>query len=280
MPPGPNLQHLLARPLRSPAGRWMETCRWVRVPDQDESQSKLGSSYDLSWLLADIVLTFGHQVFAGAPIGLVSQYAKIVVQMKFLLRSSVPEDQLGEVHMSLMEACQTSKDFPLTGQPRSWNMVVFTTFLCAAGSASTSIAAVPKADVPAQHSRTDLGEPGVGPLRAGRWNTPWLKPSAPHKGTRRALRVARPEEANVQEAAASPQPAPSARAAEDRLAYPPRRPVACGDAQTPATGCPPPAWPQSSTSAGSFFRAGRDQRCVEIRPLPSLPVSGQGQPLA
>ena len=36
-----------------------------------QSQSKLGSSYDLSWLLADIVLTFGHQVFAGAPIGLV-----------------------------------------------------------------------------------------------------------------------------------------------------------------------------------------------------------------
>ena len=129
MPPGPNLQHLLARPLRSPAGRWMETCRWVRAPDQDESQSKLGNSYDLSWLLADIVLTFGHQVFAGAPIGLVSQYAKIVVQMKFLLRSSVPEDQLGEDHMSLMEACQTSEDFPLTGLPHSWNIGVFRTFL-------------------------------------------------------------------------------------------------------------------------------------------------------
>ena len=48
-----------------------------------------------------------------------------------------------------------------------------------AGSASTSMAVAPKADVPAQHSRTDLGEPGVGtprPLRAGRWSTPWLKP--------------------------------------------------------------------------------------------------------
>ena len=46
-----------------------------------------------------------------------------------------------------------------------------------AGSVCTSMAAVPKADVPAQRSRTDSGEPGVGTLRAGRWSTPWLKPS-------------------------------------------------------------------------------------------------------
>ena len=63
MPPGPTMQHLLGRPLRSLAGRWMETCRWVRVQDQDETQTKIGRSYDLSMVLADIVLTFGHQVY-------------------------------------------------------------------------------------------------------------------------------------------------------------------------------------------------------------------------
>ena len=39
--------------------------------DQNKSQSKLGNSYNLSWLLIDIVLIFEHQVFAGTPIGLV-----------------------------------------------------------------------------------------------------------------------------------------------------------------------------------------------------------------
>ena len=118
MPPGPTVQHLLGRPLRSPAGRWMETCGWVRAPAQDETQTKLGNSYDLSRVLADIVLTFGHQVYPESPIGLVSQYAKIVVQMKFMLQKSVPAEQLGGDHMSLMEACQTAEDFPLTGPPR------------------------------------------------------------------------------------------------------------------------------------------------------------------
>ena len=129
MPPGPTVQHLLGRPLRSPAGRWMETCRWVRVPAQDETQTKLGNSYDFSRVLADIVLTFGHQVYPGSPIGLVSQYAKIVVQMKFMLQKSVPAEQLGGDHMSLMEACQTAEDFPLTGPPNTWSLVAFRTFL-------------------------------------------------------------------------------------------------------------------------------------------------------
>ena len=129
MPPGPTVQHLLERPLRSPAGRWMETCRWVRVPGQDETQTKLGNSYDLSRVLADIVLTFGHQVYPASPIGLVSQYAKIVVQMKFMLQKSVPAEQLGGDHMSLMEACQTAEDFPLAGPPNTWSLVAFRTFL-------------------------------------------------------------------------------------------------------------------------------------------------------
>ena len=129
MPPGPTVQHLLGRPLRSPAGRWMETCRWARVPAQDETQTKLSNSYDLSRVLADIVLTFGHQVYPGSPIGLVSQYAKIVVQMKFMLQKSVPAEQLGGDHMSLMEACQTAEDFPLAGPPNTWSLVAFRTFL-------------------------------------------------------------------------------------------------------------------------------------------------------
>ena len=74
-----------------------------RVPAQDEIQTKLDNSYDLSRVLADIVLTFGHQVYPGAPIGLVSQYAKIVAQMKFMLQKSVPAEQLGGDHMSFME---------------------------------------------------------------------------------------------------------------------------------------------------------------------------------
>ena len=83
MPQRPSLHHLSARPLRSPAGRWLETCRWVSVKDHPEGQSKLGTSLELSWLIADIVLiTFGHQIF------FVSQHAKIVLQIKSLLHSS------------------------------------------------------------------------------------------------------------------------------------------------------------------------------------------------
>ena len=57
MPQGPSLHHLSARPLRSPAGRWLETCRWVSITDHPEGKSKLGTSLELSWLIADIVLT-------------------------------------------------------------------------------------------------------------------------------------------------------------------------------------------------------------------------------
>ena len=49
IPPGPTVQHLLGRPLRSPAGRWMETCRWVRVPAQ-KTQTKLGMKSCLNGL--------------------------------------------------------------------------------------------------------------------------------------------------------------------------------------------------------------------------------------
>ena len=123
------MQHLLGRPLRSLAGRWMETCRWVRVQDQDETQTKIGRSYDLSMVLADIVLTFGHQVYPDSPIGMVSQYARIVTQMKFMLQLSLPADPLGDDDMSLLEACQTAEDFPLTGAPNTWSLVTFRTFL-------------------------------------------------------------------------------------------------------------------------------------------------------
>ena len=56
------------------------------------------------------------------PIGFVSQNAKIVLQIKFLLRSSYPEEELGDKNTSLMEACQTSRDFPLRGRPDTWDM--------------------------------------------------------------------------------------------------------------------------------------------------------------
>ena len=131
MPQGPSLHHLSARPLRSQAGRWLETCRWVSVTDHPEGKSKLGTSLELSWLIADIVLTFGHQIFDDAPIGFVSQYAKIVLQIKFLLRSSYPEEELGDKNMSLLEACQTSRDFPLRGRPDTWDMGAFKNFLSA-----------------------------------------------------------------------------------------------------------------------------------------------------
>ena len=113
MPPGPTLQHLLGRPLRSFAGRWMETCRWVRVPDQDETQTKLGRSYDLSMVLADIVLTFGHQVYPDSPIGMVSQYARLVTQMKFMLQSSLPADPLSLKRFfgAIATACSTGPTF-------------------------------------------------------------------------------------------------------------------------------------------------------------------------
>ena len=60
MPQRPSLHHLSARPLRSPAGRCLETCRWVSIKDHLEGKSKLGTSLELSWLIADIVLAFGH----------------------------------------------------------------------------------------------------------------------------------------------------------------------------------------------------------------------------
>ena len=129
MPQGPSLHHMSARPLRSPAGRWLETCRWVSIKDHPEGKSKLGTSLELSWLIADIMLTFGHQIYDDAPIGFVSQYAKIVLQIKFLLRSSYPEEELGDKNMSLMEARQTSCDFPLRGRPSTWDMGAFKNFL-------------------------------------------------------------------------------------------------------------------------------------------------------
>ena len=67
MPQGPSLHHLSARPLRSQAGRWLETCRWVSITDHPEGKGKLGTSLELRWLIADIVLTFGHQIFDDAP---------------------------------------------------------------------------------------------------------------------------------------------------------------------------------------------------------------------
>ena len=69
MPQGSSLQHLLERPLRCPAGRWMKTCRWVSIKDHPEGETQLGTSLELSWLITDIVLTFGHQVYDKAPIG-------------------------------------------------------------------------------------------------------------------------------------------------------------------------------------------------------------------
>ena len=46
------------------------------------------------------------QILGKAPIGFVSQYVKIVLQIKCLLRSSLLEEELGEAHASLMEACK------------------------------------------------------------------------------------------------------------------------------------------------------------------------------
>ena len=86
---------------------------------------------ELSWLIMDIVLTFGHQIYAKAPIGFVSQYAKIILQIKYLLRSSLPEEELGEAHMSFLAACKVSQKFPLKGHSSTWDMGVFKNFLVA-----------------------------------------------------------------------------------------------------------------------------------------------------
>ena len=49
--------------------------------------------------------------------------------MKFMLQLSLPADPLGDDDMSLLEACQTAEDFPLTGAPNTWSLVTFRTFL-------------------------------------------------------------------------------------------------------------------------------------------------------
>ena len=54
-----------------------------------------------------------------------------MLQIKSLLRSSYPEEELGDKNMSLMEACQTSRDFPLRGRPSTWDMGAFKNFLSA-----------------------------------------------------------------------------------------------------------------------------------------------------
>ena len=46
-PLGPAPVFLLDRPLRSRAGRWLETIRWVSVQERQEQQTKIGQSFEL-----------------------------------------------------------------------------------------------------------------------------------------------------------------------------------------------------------------------------------------
>ena len=43
-PNGPTMEHLLIGPLRSRAGRWLETCRWVSVPERPEDRARIGQA--------------------------------------------------------------------------------------------------------------------------------------------------------------------------------------------------------------------------------------------
>ena len=99
-PSGPSLRHLLGRPLRSAAERWLETCRWVSVKENTEVYTQIGKSLELSWLLTYIALTFGHQIYPTSRVGFVSQYSKVVLQIKEHLRSSQTVAELGAWHES------------------------------------------------------------------------------------------------------------------------------------------------------------------------------------
>ena len=88
-----------------------------------------GRRPQFDWLLTDTALTFGHAIYPRSRIGFVSQYSKVVVQIKEHLRLSKTDAHLGEPDLSLMEACKCSPHFPLTGDPQSWDMMYFKQFL-------------------------------------------------------------------------------------------------------------------------------------------------------